>query len=126
MAHVPTVRLGMRRHRSAVRGKTHSNTENHYLAWQRRPHRLPRNRQVYAVMEQEAKRRGSRCTMARHPGQEGEASGKLSYLSAFENALRMRRDIEPNWLIGRSFGCLVGVQPTDSPRKRRRSEIAWL
>lgn len=65
--------------------------------------------QVYSTIAEEAERRGYTCRVACYPGQEGRSSGILSVETATERAKELCEEFRPDWIIGRSFGCVVAA-----------------
>lgn len=66
-------------------------------------------KQIYATISDEAMRRGLECKVTFYPGHEGLSSGLLTYASALSKALGECREYRPDWIIARSFGCVVAV-----------------
>jgi hypothetical protein len=64
---------------------------------------------VFAGIESEAKRRGFEYQLVLYPGQNGRASGLMSYSSTLAQAAVLCDRFQPDWLIGRSFGCCVAA-----------------
>lgn len=68
-----------------------------------------RHKKAITVIEVEARRREYECSVVHYPGHDGESSGALNYRSAVDKAHVLCHDFQPNWLIARSFGCVVAV-----------------
>lgn len=64
---------------------------------------------AYAGIKSEALRRQFDFKLATYPGQAGAGSGLLDYDAALTNVLDLCRTFRPNWIIGRSFGCLIAA-----------------
>jgi hypothetical protein len=64
---------------------------------------------VYATIERGAEQKGFKCLVISYPGQSGETSGRLNYSTAYNTATVACRQFQPDWIIGRSFGCVVAV-----------------
>lgn len=60
---------------------------------------------VYALIENEARCRGGNVRTVVFPGQ--CVPGTLTFLSAIRSTARLWKDLNPTWVIARSFGCVV-------------------